>query len=119
MSSRYGKSNLLAICVTILAVIGVTPYIALQLQSITLSFSIFFAADPTRGFSPGSSVFWVASGLAVFAILFGTRNLDVNERHYGVVTAKHMLWHLVMFLLEDLIKDKDLRLLEKYQMVLL
>jgi len=87
ISSRYGKSTLLAICVTILAVVSVTPYIALQLQSITLSFSIFFAADPSAGFSPGSSVFWVASGLAVFAILFGTRNLDANERHHGVVTA--------------------------------
>jgi Na+/proline symporter/signal transduction histidine kinase len=87
ISSRYGKSTLLATCVTVLAVVSVTPYIALQLQSITLSFSIFFAADPSVGFSPGSSAFWVASGLAVFAILFGTRNLDANERHHGVVTA--------------------------------
>jgi Na+/proline symporter/signal transduction histidine kinase len=87
ISSRYGKSTLLAIFVTVLAVISITPYIALQLQSITLSFSIFFANDPSSGFNPGSSVFWVASGLAVFAILFGTRNLDANERHHGVVTA--------------------------------
>lgn len=87
ISSRYGKSNMLAIGVTILAVIGVTPYIALQLQSITLSFSIFADADPTSGFREGASVIWVAAGLAVFAILFGTRNLDANERHHGVVTA--------------------------------
>ena len=87
ISSRYGKSNLLAIGVTILAVIGVTPYIALQLQSITLSFEIFAEADPGTSYVPGSSVFWVACGLAVFAILFGTRNLDANERHHGVVTA--------------------------------
>ncbi len=87
ISSRYGKSNLLAICVTILAVIGVTPYIALQLQSITLSFSIFFDTDPMREYGEAGVVFWVAAGLAVFAILFGTRNLDANERHHGVVTA--------------------------------
>ena len=87
ISARYGKSNLLAICVTILAVIGVTPYIALQLQSITLSFSIFYAAEPARDYDDASVVFWVAAGLAVFAILFGTRNLDANERHHGVVTA--------------------------------
>ncbi|MEY8830493.1 ATP-binding protein [Sedimentitalea sp. XS_ASV28] len=87
ISSRYGKSNSLAICVTLLAVIGVTPYIALQLQSITLSFSIFAEADPGSVYSDGASVFYVASGLAVFAILFGTRNLDANERHHGVVTA--------------------------------
>ncbi|KIC43827.1 sodium:solute symporter [Ruegeria sp. ANG-S4] len=87
ISSRYGKSNTLAICVTILAVVGGTPYIALQLQSITLSFSIFAEADPTGLYREGSSVFWVATGLALFAILFGTRNLDANERHHGVVTA--------------------------------
>jgi Na+/proline symporter/signal transduction histidine kinase len=88
ISARYGKSNLLAIGVTILAVISLTPYIALQLQSITLSFSIF--AEPGGGPPDGnfmSSAFWVACGLAVFAIIFGTRNLDANERHHGVVTA--------------------------------
>lgn len=87
LSSRYGKSNTLAVCVTILAVLGGTPYIALQLQSITLSFSIFAEADPSGFYREGSSVFWVAAGLAMFAILFGTRNLDANERHHGVVTA--------------------------------
>ncbi|UWQ84956.1 ATP-binding protein [Leisingera caerulea] len=87
ISSRYGKSNLLATGVTILAVIGVTPYISLQLQSVTLSFAIFAEADPLRGYNETSTVFWVAAGLAVFAILFGTRNLNANERHHGVVTA--------------------------------
>lgn len=87
ISSRYGKSNLLAICVTVLAVLGVTPYISLQLQSITLSFSIFFDETNMRGFSETRLVLWIAVGLAVFAILFGTRNLDANERHHGVVTA--------------------------------
>lgn len=87
LSSRYGKSNLLATGVTILAVIGVTPYISLQLQSVTLSFAIFAEADPQRGHNETSIVFWVACGLAVFAILFGTRNLNANERHHGVVTA--------------------------------
>jgi len=87
ISARYGKSNTLAICVTVLAVIGITPYIALQLQSITLSFSTFAEADPARHLNETTTVFWVAAGLAVFAILFGTRNLNANERHHGVVTA--------------------------------
>ena len=89
ISSRYGKSNLLAVGVTILAVIGTTPYIALQLQSVTLSFAVFSESQPA---SPGvasqdSTALWVAMGLALFTILFGTRNLDVNERHHGVVIA--------------------------------
>lgn len=87
LSARYGKSNALAIGVTVLAVIGITPYISLQLQSITLSFAIFAEADPLRSYHETTTVFWVTAGLAIFAILFGTRNLNANERHHGVVTA--------------------------------
>ncbi|MXQ06765.1 sodium:solute symporter [Alphaproteobacteria bacterium GH1-50] len=88
ISSRYGKSNLLGIIVTVLAVVGTTPYIALQLQSVTLSFAVFSPAAAGEGADGLSSIaFWVAVGLVVFTIMFGTRNLDVNERHYGVVTA--------------------------------
>ena len=92
ISSRYGKSNLLAILVTIMAVIGVTPYIALQLQSVTLSLSIFASAEPQAPSGGGQinsaqAAFWVAVGLALFTVLFGTRNLNANERHHGVVIA--------------------------------
>jgi len=92
ISSRYGKSNTLAIVVTLMSVIGVTPYIALQLQSVTLSFGIFAAPDPTLGvtsenFNSPQAAFWVALGLALFTVLFGTRNLNVNDRHPGVVIA--------------------------------
>ncbi len=89
ISSRYGKSNLLAVLVTLLAVIGTTPYIALQLQSVTQSFSVFSggaAADWHTGDFNTAALF-VALGLAVFTVLFGTRRLDANERHHGVVTA--------------------------------
>ncbi|MGV6848980.1 MAG: ATP-binding protein [Marinibacterium sp.] len=91
ISARYGKSTALAVLVTVLAVVAITPYISLQLQSITLAFDVFSetgpAGDSGQAAGAGASTFWVAAGLAVFAILFGTRNLDVNERHYGVVTA--------------------------------
>ncbi|MBV1865089.1 MAG: sensor histidine kinase [Rhodobacteraceae bacterium] len=87
ISSRYGKSNTLAVIVTLMAVIGTTPYIALQLQSLTLSFSAFTADSGQSIPSPAVTAFWVAVGLAVFTIFFGTRNLDANERHHGVVTA--------------------------------
>src|SRR5210317_2258456 len=88
LSSRFGKSNLLAAGVTILAVVGTTPYIALQLQSVTLSFSVF-AADANGGIpeTPGNLGLWLSLGLALFTVLFGTRNLDAKERHDGVVMA--------------------------------
>lgn len=87
ISSRYGKSNLLAAGVTLLALIGTTPYISLQLQSVALSFSVFSGASGGQDFELSTVALFVAVGLAIFTILFGTRNLDVNERHYGVVTA--------------------------------
>ena len=86
VSSRYGKSNLLAVLVTLLAVVGTTPYIALQLQSVTLSFGVF-AAPGTQASELTGLAFWVAVGLAVFTILFGTRRLDAGERHDGIVSA--------------------------------
>ncbi|ARE38385.1 Sensor histidine kinase [Rhodovulum sp. P5] len=89
ISSRYGKSNALGVIVTLIAVIGTTPYIALQLQSVTLSFAVFApkGTTPWEISDLNSTALSVAAGLAVFTVLFGTRNLDANERHHGVVTA--------------------------------
>jgi Na+/proline symporter/nitrogen-specific signal transduction histidine kinase len=89
ISSRYGKSPMLGIFVTVLCVIAGTPYIALQLQSVTLAFRTFApetAAAAVAGSLDPTAV-WVAAGLALFTIIFGTRNLDVDEKHNGVVMA--------------------------------
>ncbi|MDG1339386.1 MAG: sensor histidine kinase [Paracoccaceae bacterium] len=88
ISSRFGKSNTLGVIVTVLAVIGTTPYIALQLQSVTLSFSVFAGdSGPWTAQDLSGTALWVAVGLAAFTVLFGTRTLDSNERHHGVVMA--------------------------------
>ncbi len=89
LSSRYGKTAALGGLVTALAVVGITPYIALQLQSVTLSFGVFASGSLADWPIPSqhATAIWVAVGLAVFTVIFGTRNLDVNERHHGVVTA--------------------------------
>jgi Na+/proline symporter len=89
ISSRFGKSNILGVVVTLIAVVATTPYIALQLQSMTLSFSVFAQDTPEAWLLPGHEdiALWVAAGLALFTILFGTRNLDAKEQHHGIVTA--------------------------------
>ncbi|TMV66644.1 sodium:solute symporter, partial [Thioclava sp. BHET1] len=89
VSARYGKSNLLGVIVTLLAVVSATPYIALQLQSVTLSFGAFAQGMPAGWALPdgGGVAIWVAAGLTVFTVLFGTRTLDANEQHQGIVTA--------------------------------
>ena len=94
ISSRYGKSALLAGLVTIIAVVGVVPYIALQLKAVSHSFTILTQypdvvlplqreAVPVQA----DTAFWMALLLATFTILFGTRHLDVSERHEGMVAA--------------------------------
>ncbi len=94
VSSRYGKSALLAGLVTVIAVIGVVPYIALQLKAVSNSFTILsqssqIAMSPVGGAIPihADTAFWMALLLATFTILFGTRHLDVSERHEGLVAA--------------------------------
>lgn len=89
ISSRFGKSNLLGVIVTLLAVVVTAPYIALQLQSVTLSFAVLASGTPEGWALPNrdATAIWVAAGLALFSILFGTRNLDAKEQHHGVVTA--------------------------------
>jgi signal transduction histidine kinase len=94
IASRYGKSQVLGGAVTIIAVMGVIPYIALQLKAIStgflminqypdISLSINFADIPVLG----DTAFYVAVMLALFAILFGTRHLEATERHEGLVAA--------------------------------
>lgn len=89
VSARYGKSVSLAAITTIIAVIGVTPYIALQLQSLTLSFSVFAQTEDAAAATGWQDIttLSIALGLAVFIAMFGTRNLNASERHEGVVTA--------------------------------
>jgi Na+/proline symporter/signal transduction histidine kinase len=94
VSSRYGKSALLAGLVTIIAVIGVVPYIALQLKAISHSYTILaqypdVVMPAQREAVPvqADTAFWMALLLATFTILFGTRHLDASERHEGLVAA--------------------------------
>lgn len=92
VSSRFGKSSKLAVLITVLAVIAIAPYIALQLKAITSSIeAIAGASEAGRGSLEGwdevGLALGVAAGMALFTILFGTRNVDAKEQHHGVVAA--------------------------------
>jgi Na+/proline symporter/signal transduction histidine kinase len=93
MSSRYGKSTLLGGLVTVVAVVGVVPYIALQLKAVSNTFGILRGdvALATAGTADPpvlqDTALYVALLLAAFTILFGTRHLDATERHEGMVAA--------------------------------
>jgi Na+/proline symporter/nitrogen-specific signal transduction histidine kinase len=94
ISSRYGKSHLLGGLVTIIAVIGIIPYIALQLKAVSSTVSLLLSypdivmphRSPTMPVAADIS-FYIALILAAFTIVFGTRHLDATERHEGMVAA--------------------------------
>ena len=94
IGSRYGKSAFLAGLVTVIAVIGIMPYISLQLKAIAGSYQILQnypgPARPVSGATVpvwSDTAFYAALLLAAFSILFGTRHIDVAERHEGMVAA--------------------------------
>jgi signal transduction histidine kinase/Na+/proline symporter len=91
IASRYGKSPGLAALVTLITVVGIVPYIALQLKAVSSGYRLL-----TGGAGPaaaGELAWWqdgtllVALALAAFTILFGTRHIDSAERHEGMVAA--------------------------------
>ncbi|WP_018990972.1 sensor histidine kinase [Aromatoleum toluclasticum] len=93
IASRYGKSHLLGGLVTIIAVVGMVPYIALQLKAISSGYSVLTGSDDSGVFPFAASswfndgTLYVALTLALFTVLFGARHLDAAERHEGMVAA--------------------------------
>lgn len=91
IGSRYGKSPLLAGLVTLIAVVGIVPYIALQLKAVSAGYALMTLPDGALASAPvpwmQDSAFYVALVLAGFTMMFGARHLDATERHEGMVAA--------------------------------
>jgi len=91
IGSRHGKSPLLAMMVTLIAVVGILPYVALQLKAIASGYALLVAGTGAATAQPAAwwrdSTLYVALALAGFTIAFGTRHLDTTERHEGMVAA--------------------------------
>ena len=91
IGSRYGKSPLLAGLVTLIAVVGIVPYIALQLKAVSAGYGLLTAPAGAAAQAPlpwmQDSALYVALVLAGFTMVFGARHLDATERHEGMVAA--------------------------------
>lgn len=90
IASRYGKSPLLAGLVTLITVVGIVPYLALQLKGIAVAFDVVTAAPAALARERAwwqESTFYLALALAGFTMVFGARHLDSSERHEGMVAA--------------------------------
>jgi Na+/proline symporter/nitrogen-specific signal transduction histidine kinase len=93
IASRYGKSHLLGGLVTVITVVGIIPYIALQLKAVSMGYAVLIGVHDAQH-HPMQVMHWfqdstlyVAIILSIFTILFGARHLDAMERHEGMVAA--------------------------------
>lgn len=84
LSARFNRSLYLAGLVSVVAMIGIVPYLALQLKAINSSINLILSTD---GGSHLSVTWLVWIGVALFTIIFGIRHLDPTERHPGMMLA--------------------------------
>jgi len=83
IACRYDRSPLIAATVTLVALLGTIPYIALQLRAISTSFDLV-----TGSYQSGiSTTFVVTIVLIIFSILFGARQVVINKQNQGLVLA--------------------------------
>ncbi|HCV05177.1 sensor histidine kinase [Pseudoalteromonas sp. MEBiC 03607] len=84
ISARYGKRQTTAIMVTIIALLATIPYIALQLKALSGSFLLLQNDSRISGSMLALSATLI---MAMFAIFFGTRKVDVTEYRSGLMLA--------------------------------
>jgi Na+/proline symporter/signal transduction histidine kinase/CheY-like chemotaxis protein len=83
IACRYDRSPVIAATVTLVALLGTIPYIALQLRAISKSFDLL-----TGSYQSGiSTTFVVTMVLIIFSILFGARQVVINKQNKGLVLA--------------------------------
>ncbi|SQH75337.1 putative Fusion protein of Na-dependent permease domain and histidine kinase domain of two-component sensor [Shewanella benthica] len=84
LSARFNRSVSLAGLAALVAMIGIVPYLALQLKAINTSIDLLLAVQ-TQAKLTIAWLVWL--GVALFTIVFGIRHLDPTERHPGMMLA--------------------------------
>jgi Na+/proline symporter len=89
IAARYGKSQAVAATVALIAIVGSVPYIALQLKAVASSLETILSQDQAFSSIPliGDIALIVTLAMAVFAVLFGTRQTDATEHQHGLMLA--------------------------------
>ncbi len=91
IAARYGKSQAVAATVALIAIVGMVPYIALQLKAVSSSVGTILAqaSSANEAAQPllGDIALFVALLMAAFAVLFGTRHIDATEHQDGLMVA--------------------------------
>jgi Na+/proline symporter/signal transduction histidine kinase/ActR/RegA family two-component response regulator len=91
IAARYGKSQAVAATVALIAIVGMIPYIALQLKAVSASVGTILHAASAGGAAAqpllGDVALFVTVLMATFAVLFGTRHIDATEHQDGLMLA--------------------------------
>jgi PAS domain S-box-containing protein len=85
IAARYGRAQRLAAMVTLMALLAAVPYLALQYKAVAVSLGVLGGRTETTLL--GDPALYVAVLMAVFAIIFGTRQVDASEHRPGMMLA--------------------------------
>lgn len=102
IAARYKRSQTLAALVTAICLLGIVPYIGLQLKAILTTFTLSTTGAVVQQSPLGPA--WIGLLfvllLSGFTILFGVRKLDPTERHPGIMfaLAAECLFKLIVLL---------------------
>ena len=102
ISLRYGNSRFLGALVTIVCVLGIVPYISLQLKAVSETFIIMTGREHNTSLGILSdSTFYIAVILAIFSAFYGTQTTDATIKRKGIVAtvALESVIKLVFFLI--------------------
>jgi Na+/proline symporter/signal transduction histidine kinase len=84
LASRYSKKRGIAFLATLICTVAGIPYIGLQLKAVTNSLTVVSQASSMPLNSSNTALF-VAIAMIIFAILFGTRQVDASKHHHGIM----------------------------------
>ena len=84
---RLGRHTGLAALVTVVVLIGIVPYIALQLKAVAMSYGMLSRGQLNETDPWQDSALYVALLMALFAMLFGTRRASAMAHNRGLVLA--------------------------------
>jgi signal transduction histidine kinase/Na+/proline symporter len=88
LSLRYGVSIELGMLITVLCIIGIVPYISLQIKAISDSFEIILSQNNQFSWIKISNLSIIVSFIiGLFIIIFGAKKMESNEYHSGIVAS--------------------------------
>ncbi|MDX1537591.1 PAS domain-containing hybrid sensor histidine kinase/response regulator [Arsukibacterium sp.] len=86
IATRFGHSRSLAVLITLILIMAVIPYIALQLHAVSTSINTLVQAEVGRHWYTDTG-FYVSLWMAVFALLFVSKSARAHQPNPGLMTA--------------------------------